>query len=105
MSDIHILRAHHMTLAAAKKAVQQVADDLAQEHDLESEWKGNTLHFSRSGVDGTIRVAASEIEIDVRLGFLLRAFRSSFERHIVTHLDEHLRETALAAGKGTGKKA
>lgn len=99
MSDIHITRSHHLSLAQAKAAVQEAADDLAAEYDLQSHWKGNTLHFERSGVEGSMKVSASAIELDVKLGFLLRAFRSSFEGHIERHLDQHLGEHAkLAAG-------
>ncbi|MEG0822152.1 MAG: polyhydroxyalkanoic acid system family protein [Burkholderiaceae bacterium] len=97
MSDIHIVRSHHLSLSEAKKAVQEAAGDLAAEYDLESEWKGNTLHFSRSGVDGTMTVSAGEVELDVTLGFLLRAFSASFESHIERHLSQHLSEHAKLA--------
>jgi putative polyhydroxyalkanoate system protein len=98
MSDIHFVRPHSLTIAEAKKKVQQAADRLADEYDLESEWEGNTLHFTRSGVDGHIAVTAKEVTLDVKLGFLLRAFKTSFEMHIERNLDEAL------AGKG-GKPA
>lgn len=107
MSDIHIIRNHQLSLAHAKKAVQEAADDLAAEYDLESHWKGNTLHFERSGVAGSMKVGAAEIELDVKLGFLLRAFRGKFEGHIRRHLDEHLGDEARAekAAAKTAKPA
>lgn len=106
MSDIHIVRSHHLSVADAKKAVQEAADDLAAEYDLESHWKGSTLHFERSGVEGTMKVSASEIELDVKLGFLLRAFRASFQGHVERHLDEHLGAHAKVAKAGkAGRKA
>jgi putative polyhydroxyalkanoate system protein len=98
MSDIHFVRQHSSTIAEAKKKVQQVANRLAEEYDLESEWEGNTLHFTRSGVDGHIAVTAKEVTLDVKLGFLLRAFKATFEHHIERNLDEAM------AGKG-GKAA
>lgn len=103
MSDIHIVRPHPLTLAEAKKAVQEAAGDLAAEYDLESEWNGNTLHFSRSGVTGTIEVSAAEIELDVTLGFLLRAFRASFEDRIEAHLSQHLAEHSRLAKAAKSK--
>ena len=107
MSDIHIVRRHHLTLAEAKQVVQEAADDLAAEYELESEWQGNTLHFSRSGVDGTMTVKASEIELEVKLGFLLRAFRGNFESHIERHLGQRLDEHKAMAkvARKTTKKA
>lgn len=105
MSDIHIIRSHHLSLAHAKKAVQEAADDLAAEYDLESHWQGNTLHFERSGLQGSMKVSAAAIELDVKLGFLLRAFSGKFEGHIRRHLDEHLGEEARAEKTATAAKA
>lgn len=99
MSDIHFVRKHNASVAEAKKKVQQAANRLADEYDLESEWQGDTLHFTRSGVDGHIAVTAHQVTLDVKLGFLLRAFKATFENHIERNLDEAL------AGKGAGKAA
>jgi putative polyhydroxyalkanoate system protein len=98
MSDIHYVRKHSLSVAEAKKKVQQAADHLADEYDLASEWEGDTLHFTRTGVDGHIAVTAKEVTLDVKLGFLLRAFKATFEQHIERNLDDAL------AGKG-GKAA
>jgi putative polyhydroxyalkanoate system protein len=100
MSDIHFVRQHTLSLAEAKKKVQQAADRLGEEYDLESEWQGNTLHFTRSGVDGQIAVTAKDVTLDVKLGFLLRAFKTTFEMHIERNLDD-----ALAGKAGKPAKA
>lgn len=101
MADIKYVRKHHLPLKQAKAIAQRTADDLADEYDLRSEWKGDTLHFHRSGVEGQMAVSASEIALEVKLGFLLRPFKNSFEHHIERHLDEHLREQpAKPAAKG-----
>jgi putative polyhydroxyalkanoate system protein len=99
MSDIHFVRQHSSTIAEAKKKVQQVANRLAEEYDLESEWEGNTLHFTRSGVDGHIAVTAKEVTLDVKLGFLLRAFKATFEHHIARNLDEAMAGKSVKDGK------
>ncbi|MFN7571400.1 MAG: polyhydroxyalkanoic acid system family protein [Betaproteobacteria bacterium] len=107
MSDIHYVRRHNLPLAKAKKIAQKTADDMAEEYDLVSEWDGDTLHFRRSGVEGTMHVATQQIALDVKLGFLLRAFKGAFERHIERHLDELLLEAAPAkpAVRKAAKKA
>src|SRR5262249_46316536 len=61
MADIKVVRKHHLTVAQAKKIAQKTADDLASEYDLESEWQGDTLRFTRSGVNGSMAVTGSEI--------------------------------------------
>jgi putative polyhydroxyalkanoate system protein len=103
VSDIHYVRPHALSLAQAKKIAQQTADDLAAEYDLVSEWEGDTLHFHRSGVEGSMHVSQQQITLDVKLGFLLRAFKGAFERHIERHLDQRL--AAVPATKKGSRKA
>jgi putative polyhydroxyalkanoate system protein len=110
MADIHVVRKHRLTVAQAKKIAQKTADDLASEYDLQSEWQGDTLKFSRSGVNGAMAVSASEIRLDVKLGLLLGAFKSKIEDHIEHRLDELLiaastPATKAAAAKTTTRKA
>lgn len=100
MPDIKFVRKHALTVAQAKKIAQQAADDLAAEYALESEWNGDKLNFARSGVNGEMDVTASEIRLEVNLGFLLKPFRMKFEHHISHRLDELL----VAAAKEKGEK-
>jgi len=103
MSDIRYRRDHHLPLKEAKKIAQKAADDLSREYDLVSEWEGDTLHFRRSGVDGSMHVTTERIELSVKLGFLLRPFRSAFEHHIERNLDALLASPAKRAAKTAAK--
>jgi putative polyhydroxyalkanoate system protein len=110
MSEIRYKREHHLSVKEAKKIAQKAADDLGREYDLVSEWEGDTLHFQRSGVDGHMHVTAHYIDLNVRLGFLLRPFKSAFERHIERNLDTLLatnpkEKAAKAAKKASPRKA
>ena len=107
MSEIKFKRSHRLPLKDARKVAQKAADDLGQEYDLVSEWEGDTLHFHRSGVDGHMHVTASHIDLNVKLGFLLRPFKSAFEHHIERNLDTLLAKapaTAVAAKSGKAAK-
>lgn len=97
MSDIAFVRRHSLSIAEAKAQVQKAADALAAEHDLRSEWRGNTLHFQRAGVHGQIQVSDSEIRLDATLGLLLKPFKGTFLSHIERDLDEYLPEPKPAA--------
>jgi putative polyhydroxyalkanoate system protein len=111
MSEIRYKRMHHLSLKDAKKVAQKAADALAREYDLESRWEGDTIHFTRLGVDGHLHVTEHYIDLNVRLGFLLRPFRSAFEHHIERNLDTLLaagekgQKVARAAKKGGARKA
>ncbi len=90
MSDIKLVRSHSMPIAKARALAEKAAASLAAEYDLAHEWHGNSLHFHRSGVDGQMHVTASEIQLDVKLGFLLRAFKGKLLQHIERELDQLL---------------
>lgn len=104
MADIKMIKYHQLPMAAARSLVQKAADDLAEAYDLTSRWVGNTLYFRRSGVEGEMRVSESEIDLEVTLGFLLKAFKTKFVENI-EHTFETLLATAHAAYKGGTKQA
>lgn len=88
MSTIDIRRKHALEAAKAKKKVQKVADHLAGKFALECQWRGDTLDFRRSGVDGHIKVNAKSIHVYAELGFFLSALKSAIESEIERYLDE-----------------
>ena len=104
MPDIKIIKHHSLPLARARALVQTAADDLAQEYGLDSRGVGNSLHFRRLGIEGQTRVDDSEIDLEVTLGFLLKAFKSKFVESIERSFDTLL-SNAHAAPKGASKKA
>ncbi|MFN3629257.1 MAG: polyhydroxyalkanoic acid system family protein [Casimicrobiaceae bacterium] len=109
MSQIHIRRAHHSTLAEARKMADQVAATLAEDYELKSNWEGNTLHFNRSGVSGSLAVGAEDFAIDVKLGLLMAAFKKPIQQAIESNLEkliaQHAAKRMPAAAKSTGKVA
>jgi putative polyhydroxyalkanoate system protein len=106
MSDIKYVRSHTLSLKEARKVAQKTAENLADEYDLKSEWNGDTLHFHRSGVEGHMHVTDKEIDLNVKLGFLLKPFKAKFESHIERHLDELLAgaKPARVAARSSGRK-
>lgn len=88
MTDIDIRRSHSVPLKDAKARVERIAERIAERFDVDYGWKGNTLQFTRSGVDGQIAVTAKDVRVLVRLGFLLFALKGSIEREIDRVIDE-----------------
>ena len=108
MADIKMIKYHDLTIAKAKQLVQKTADALGEEYDLTSEWHGDTLRFHRSGVQGQMKVTASEIHLDVTLGFLLKPFKSKFVEHIEHNFDRiaaAVRSERAAAAKSPAARA
>jgi putative polyhydroxyalkanoate system protein len=96
MSDIKLVKPHSLPITKAKALAQKAADGLADEHNLSSEWRGNTLHFHRAGVNGEMHVTDKEIRLHVTLGLLLKPFRGTLLGHIERSFKKLLGERAPA---------
>ena len=88
MPSIDITRHHTRPLAEAKKKVERVAAHIAEKFQVVYEWQGNTLHFSRAGVEGQIAVTTRLVRVTAELGFLLSMIREPVEREVNRYLDE-----------------
>lgn len=82
MPAIDIRHAHSLPLAKARKAVDDVAKKLSERFDMEYGWDGDTLAFSRSGVDGKIALSPKQLHVTAQLGFLLSALKGPIESEI-----------------------
>ena len=104
MPDIKIHREHSLGLAKARKIAWQWAEQVEQQFDMEcSVLEGetsDTVEFKRSGVNGTLIVAADHFDLNAKLGFLLGAFSKTIEGEIQKNLD-----ALLAKGSTPAKKA
>lgn len=86
MADIRITQAHKLSHKKAKAAAQKVADQMAQEYEMSSEWDGDVLKFQRSGVSGRLIVSESDAHVEISLGFLFKAFASTIEEKVAAKM-------------------
>ena len=88
MSRIDIRHPHDLTKAKARKAIEEVANKLAQRFEMEWDWDGDVLNFSRSGVDGHIALGPDDLHVHAKLGFLTAMFKEPIEGEIKRVLKE-----------------
>ena len=88
MSKIDIRHPHSLPKAKARKAVEDVAKKLAEKFEMDYDWDGDTLNFSRSGVDGHIALEPEELHVHAKLGFLTAMFKDPIENEIKRVLKE-----------------
>lgn len=86
MADIRISQAHELAQQQAKAAAQKVADQMAAEYGMSSEWHGDVLLFSRSGVSGKLTLSAQLAQLEISLGFLLKSFAPTIEEKVATKM-------------------
>ncbi|MEL1264289.1 polyhydroxyalkanoic acid system family protein [Pseudoxanthomonas putridarboris] len=88
MASIDILHDHSKTPKQARKAIEEVAKKLSERFDMDYGWDGDTLNFSRSGVDGHIALLPQQLHVTADLGFLLSAMKGPIESEIRRVLSE-----------------
>jgi putative polyhydroxyalkanoate system protein len=112
MPDIHIHRDHSLGLAKARKVAWDWAEQAESKFDMECTVlegeTSDTVEFTRSGVSGTLVVAADHFDLNAKLGFLLGAFSKTIEGEIQKNLDDLLGAAeagATKSAKPAAKKA
>ncbi len=90
MTTIHIQRKHRLAPNELRRHVDALADDLQRKLSAKYHWEGDTLHFSRTGASGTITLDPEQLEIQIKLGLLLRPFTNAVEQSVSEYLDEYL---------------
>jgi putative polyhydroxyalkanoate system protein len=89
MPSIDIRHKHAKPVKEAKIAVTEVAEEISKKFDLTWGWKGNTLHFERSGVNGKIALEKDQVHVTAELGFLLSMLKPAVEKEIEKRLVQH----------------
>jgi len=89
MPKIDIERPHDLPLPEARAVVEKVAARMREKFDMAGHWEGDTLHFSRPGVNGRIAVHGDSIRVHAELGVLLSPLKSMVEQEIRRKLDEY----------------
>jgi putative polyhydroxyalkanoate system protein len=109
MAQIHIHREHQLGLEEARKVAWRWAEEVENKFDMEcSVVEGefsDVVHFTRTGVNGQLIVAADHFDLDAKLGFLLGAFSKSIETEIEKNLDKLLASAPKAKAGNAARVA
>lgn len=87
MPRIDIEREHHLGIEAARSAVDKVAASMQEKFGVSHQWQGDVLHFSGTGVSGSIAVSAQAVRVAAQLGLLLSPLKGRIEQDIRQRLD------------------
>ncbi|MCG6859939.1 MAG: polyhydroxyalkanoic acid system family protein [Chromatiaceae bacterium] len=87
MANIHIERSHNLGLEDARSKVEQLAESLKEDLQIDYEWSGDRLVFERFGASGSIVVSADKIDLDIELGMVLALMKDNIEEGVNRRLD------------------
>ncbi len=88
MARIDIHHPHTMASDQARQSVQEVADKLTARFGVDCRWDDDTLHFTRSGIEGCIALLPGQVHVTADLGFLFGAMQGSIETELRRVLTE-----------------
>lgn len=87
---MRISRRHTLGIDEAKARLEDLAEELGRELSLTYRWRDGDLVFRGSGVDGTIGITHSSVNIAVQLGFALMFLETKIRSAIESALDHHI---------------
>lgn len=91
MSTIEISKAFTMSREDLGDQLDDLAQQLGQEFQLNCEWLSeDCLDFRRSGVNGQVNIGDEEIELTISLGMLMELFRGKIEKEVLEFIDKHI---------------
>jgi putative polyhydroxyalkanoate system protein len=98
-----------MSMPDARAAADKMAAHLGRKFGLKGDWEGDTLHFDRPGVSGTLHLTPKHLVLAVTLGFLLKAMRGPIQQAVEEELDklfaEHRKSAVTAKPAAKAKTA
>ncbi len=87
---MRIRRDHALGKDEARRRVELIAGSIGEKYRLRSDWHGDDLKFSGSGVNGCIAVQDVCIDVEVKLGFALMMLEGTLRSSIEDAMDKHL---------------
>ncbi|GAA5218863.1 polyhydroxyalkanoic acid system family protein [Corallincola platygyrae] len=91
MATILVVRSHELGHEKIRELSEQIAGKLAEKYGIEWAWREEHLVFRHDGgADGHLKPTATDLEISIKLGFMLSMFRGSIEDSINEQLDKLL---------------
>lgn len=102
MTVISIRQLHQLSEKNAKAAAQKMVDRMAAEYDISATWSGNRLDFERSGLSGTLMLHENEARLEVKLGFLFKAFSAKLEEKMVQQMQKVFGVRSQGHRQGSG---
>lgn len=88
-NEIVFRRGHAAGIEGALAGLRRIADELAADYQCECRWSAGELHFSRTGVVGRLGATGSEVDLYLKLGFLLTGFKPRIEASLGANFDRY----------------
>ncbi|MFT6578511.1 MAG: putative polyhydroxyalkanoate system protein [Zhongshania sp.] len=83
MPNISLRQRHNKSPDELRELIKQMAATLEERYQLSSRWlNDDEVEVTRSGIKGRITLGAAEVKVDIKLGLMMAAFKSTIESEI-----------------------
>lgn len=89
---MRIRRSHDFGIDEARRRIDEVAAELEDRFSLTTQWRGDNLEISGTGIKGQVTVTDRTVELYLKLGFALAIMEGPIRSAIEQNLDEHLQQ-------------
>ncbi len=91
MAKLSIEQAHALPIDEVKRRLQELADRLSAKYGIDAKWTSDTeASLKRTGVSGTIKVAADKVAVLLDLSFALLPMKGKIQERIARELKSAL---------------
>jgi putative polyhydroxyalkanoate system protein len=91
VSTISLRQSHNKSPGDMRDLIGQMAVKLEERYQLKSRWlNDDEMEVQRSGIKGRIVLGTTEVKVDIKLGLMMGAFKSTIEKEIARSMAEKL---------------
>lgn len=87
MSNIKISRENPFSMEDAKQRLDAFSENMANNIGVKTQWAGDQLKFDGKGAKGAITVSENTIDVDIKLGMLLKPLSGKISSKVEEALD------------------
>jgi putative polyhydroxyalkanoate system protein len=103
MSEVKYSKAHTLGLQKARELAKEWSDKAAQKMGLTCKHvvgaEKDTITFERSGVNGVMTVTGTNIDLNLKLGLMMAAFKPVIEAEISKNMERLLEKASGPTGQ------
>lgn len=89
MTDISITRAHNLQKSQVRDRVEELVNKLVAKYGGRYNWNGDKAEYRFSGIEADLGFDDRQLQVEVRLGFLMKTFKSIIEQEIEDYMKRH----------------
>jgi putative polyhydroxyalkanoate system protein len=91
VSTISLRQSHNKTPEELRDLIRQLAIKLDDKYQLKSSWvNDDEVVVQRSGIKGRISLEPAEVRVEIKLGLMMGAFKSTIQSEIARSMAEKL---------------